>query len=186
MFLEQGSAEWRRFSDYLRVLARQAVSPRLRAKLDEADLVQEALMRAFQMQHQFRGETTADVLAWLRRILQNCICDWHRKFSRTKRNAARERSVREAVEGSSVNLDRLLACTEPTPSSQAIRKEFTVHLASILESLPVKQREALELHYLQGCTFSEVAERMGLSRDQAAGLIRRGLGKLKQLSDWSK
>lgn len=176
----QENIEWQRFRDYLRVLARQAVSPQLRAKLDESDLVQDALVQAFRMRHQFQGETTTDFLAWLRRILQNCICDWYRKFSRSKRDAAREQAVRDALEGSSMNLEQLVPAAELTPGAQALRKEAAMQVANALESLSLKQRDALELHYLQGYSFSEVAERMGLSRDQVAGLIRRGVGKIKQ------
>jgi RNA polymerase sigma-70 factor (ECF subfamily) len=57
-----------RYRSYLRVLAGAHVGPRLQAKLDASDLVQEALLKAHGTRGQCRGKTEAERLAWLRRI----------------------------------------------------------------------------------------------------------------------
>lgn len=59
---------------YLKILARV----RLRAAprhLDAADIVQETLGKAHERRMQFRGETEAEWLAWMRTILSNTVND---------------------------------------------------------------------------------------------------------------
>jgi RNA polymerase sigma-70 factor (ECF subfamily) len=47
------------YADYLRVLARLLLDPRLRGKLDPSDVVQQAVLRAHEKSSQFRGTTEA-------------------------------------------------------------------------------------------------------------------------------
>src|SRR6516164_1319300 len=59
--------------DYLRLLVRLQIGPRLRAKLDASDVVQQAILLAHERRDQFRGRTEAEWLAWLRAILANAL-----------------------------------------------------------------------------------------------------------------
>jgi RNA polymerase sigma-70 factor (ECF subfamily) len=45
--------------------------------------------------------------------------------------------------------------------------------------LPDDQRIAVELHHLQGLSLADVGGRLGRSREAVAGLIFRGLKKLR-------
>jgi RNA polymerase sigma factor (sigma-70 family) len=54
----------------------------------------------------------------------------------------------------------------------------------ILESLTDDQRETLRLHFFEGCTFSEIAERLGQSYANVRNHHYRGLEKVRRhLSD---
>src|SRR5918911_3955623 len=90
-----------KFREYLRVLARLQLDPRLQGKLDPSDLVQEALLKAHQRREQFRGHTDAEMGAWLRQILANTLTDAVRRFAGEGRDVGRERSLEEALEQSS-------------------------------------------------------------------------------------
>jgi RNA polymerase sigma-70 factor (ECF subfamily) len=54
-------------------------------------------------------------------------------------------------------------------------------VADALARLPQQQREAVILHYLQGLPLAEVARQLGRSEASAAGLLYRGLKKLREL-----
>ena len=170
-----------RYREYLRLLARLQMDPRLRKKLDPSDVAQETLLQAHAKKDQFRGQSEAELTAWLRRILANTLAMSLRRYSRQRRDAALERSLELAVEASSVRLEAWLASDDPGPSQQAERNEQLLRLAAALQGLPEEQMEALELRHLQGRPVAEIAQLMGRSEASVAGLLRRGLMTLREL-----
>jgi len=62
-----------------------------------------------------------------------------------------------------------------------MRHEQLASLAKALAQLPDDQRTAVELHHLQGWSVARIAEQGGRSQAAVAGLLRRGLKKLREL-----
>jgi len=170
-----------RHREYLRLLARLHLPPRLRSKLDPSDVVQQTLLKAHQSLGQFRGQNEAELAAWLQQILATTLVDVLRQFSGAKRDATLERSLEAAVAASSARLEALLQSASSSPSGRAMRQEESLRLADALAQLPDDQRMAVELHHMQDCSVAEIAEQLGRTEAAVAGLLRRGLKKLREL-----
>ncbi len=171
------------FRDYLLLMARSLLGPRMKAKLDASDLVQQTMLDAHRKYADFRGVSDAQMGAWLRQILRNNFLNAMRDFHRDKRDIRRERPIdwrRLAVDSFS-RVDQWLATNEPSPSEQYSAREQMLRLPRALNQLSDSQREAIILYHIQGLKLSEVADRMQKTESAIGGLIYRGVRSLKGL-----
>jgi RNA polymerase sigma-70 factor (ECF subfamily) len=175
------TAELGKFRPYLQMLARLQFDELLQAKLDSSDVVQQTLLEAHQSMAEFRGKSDREKAGWLRRILTNNLADELRKFRSDKRDVGLEAPLQAALNESTTRLEKWLAIEEGTPSECAIANEQLVALAAALMELPEDQRMAVEWHHLQGCPSAVVAARMERTEVAVAGLLRRGLKRLREL-----
>jgi RNA polymerase sigma factor (sigma-70 family) len=86
------------------------------------------------------------------------------------------RSAREDRVGSDATNLELLEIGDDVERSQTAER-----VRAAVSSLPDQQREAVLLAYFGGCTFREVAERLGIPEGTAKSRLRLGLGKLAVL-----
>jgi RNA polymerase sigma-70 factor (ECF subfamily) len=169
------------YRSYLRLIARLQLPPQLAAKVDASDIVQETLLQAHRARQDFRGASEPEFIAWLRQILKHTLSHAARDWGRQKRNVGREQTIAPSVEESSARLETYLAADQTSPSMQAGRNEHLVRLAAALETLPAEQREAIELHYWHGWTLAAIGEHQQRSVGSVAGLVHRGLAKLRDV-----
>ncbi len=167
------------YEPYLRMLARTHARKAYQAKVGASDIVQQAMLHAFQGLDGFRGETEAEFRGWLRQILAHHLCHLDRDLHRDKRDIRREQSMEQKLAQSSMRLQGLLAGDGPTPSQNAALGENVLQVADAVERLPDAQREAIQMHYLEGMKLSEVAEQMEKSTGAVAGLLHRGMKTLR-------
>jgi RNA polymerase sigma-70 factor (ECF subfamily) len=164
------------FREYLHLLARLQLDPRLQGQIDPSDLVQQTLLKAHEKQDQFRGKTDAERAAWLRSILANQITDALRRHGRL---AQHWQSLEDSLEQSSARLEAWLASESDSPSQHIVHEERLLAMAEAMAKLPEDQRLALELRHLQGLSVPDVCEAMGKSPSAVAGLLHRGLKNLR-------
>ena len=174
-----------RYRTYLLLLARMQLDARPRSRVEPSDIVQQTLLEAHARRQPFQGDEN-DYLAWLRRMLANNLRDAWKALRRGKRDVAREQSLDVAVEQSSARIANWLAADQSSPSRRAIRAEDILQLADALALLPDAQREAIVLHHLEGWTLCEVAAQMERGEPAVAGLLHRGLKRLRELMEISR
>lgn len=168
------------YRHYLALLARLHVERRWQGKIDLSGVVQQTLFEACRMLLD-RQPPSEQHLPLLRRILANNLTDELRRLTRARRDVGREKTLQTAIDQSSVRLDAFLDAGQNSPSERIGRQEKVVRLTQALQLLPEKQRQAVELHHLQGKALAEVAEELQCSRPAVAGLLHRGLHRLREL-----
>lgn len=175
-----GPQDFEAFRSYLFLLARSHIGSRHQARIDPSDIVQQTLLDAHQKADQFRGNSDGERLAWLKQILANNLADAVRGLARAKRDVCRERPLDQQVGESFGRVEGWLAAAQSSPSQQVVRAEELLRLADALTTLPEPQREAIVLHHLQGLPLAEVGRQLEKSPAAVAGLLHRGLKRLRE------
>ena len=172
------------YRGYLLMLAHRYLSERLRRRVDPADIVQLTYLEAKRDLPAFRGETPAEFAGWLRGMLKNNVATAvTRHVTTQKRSLKREVDARPAHPNDSAGggwIQQLPGSTT-SPSGVAIRAEAVMALLEALHQLPETQAEAIRLRYMEGLPLAEIVERMGKSDTAVAGLLKRGLQKLRTI-----
>src|SRR5262245_22874684 len=109
------------FRPYVRLIVRALRGRRLQARLDDSDLIQDALLEVHRHFARFDGSTVAEFTAWLRPIVLRAAGHTLRRHLETdQRDVRRER----AAEGLEVVADK-----DSSPGAQMLRQEQTVRMA---------------------------------------------------------
>ena len=154
---ERPGVDLEKYRDYLRLLARMEMDPRVQAKLDPSDLVQQTLLKAHQAMGQFQYRTEAEVAAWLRKILTHSLIDATRQYG----TAGRDVNLELSLEESASRLEAWLGAPDSSPSEQAERNELLLRLGGALDQLPADQRTAVELKHLRGQSLQAIGAQRG-------------------------
>jgi RNA polymerase sigma-70 factor (ECF subfamily) len=173
------------YSNYLKLLVMTQLDNRLQVRVSASDIVQESFFEAHRDFAQFRGQTTAEFVAWLRRIVVNNILRVvEQHVLAEKRDVRREVSLQDIsrrMEQSTVNLEALFTAAADSPSRCVVRREDEVLLANALADLPSDYRDVIVLRHIEALPFEDVARRM----DRSAGAVRmlwlRALKRLREV-----
>lgn len=169
-----------RYRGYLRLLAEAEIGRRFQRKFDASDLVQETLLKACRSIHQFRGQSDAEMAAWLRQILARTFLNMTRDLQCGKRDLEREVPLEEALHRSSVSMEELSVAAVPSPSSFLDHHDRLLSVSEALIQLPDDHRTALILRYLRGSKLCEIGAQMRMSRSSVARLLRSALAGLRE------
>ena len=164
---------------YLKLLAEMQLNPHLKVKEDASDIVQQTMLEAHRDIVTFRGKTEAELKAWLTTILANNIVSVARHYGRDKRDPRREVSLQDQFEQSSALLHKQLAAEQTSPSMKLMKQERSQQVAEALLRLLEGERDAVVLKHYHNWTVAEIAQHLGRTEEAVAGLLRRGLKKLR-------
>jgi RNA polymerase sigma-70 factor (ECF subfamily) len=165
----------------LRRMVAVRLDPRISARVDPSDVVQEALAVAAELLPDYLREQPIPFYPWLRRLAWERLVKLHRQHIGTKkRSVARE--VMHTLPDDSVDALALLVVGDnSSPSKHAVRKELQNRVRVALDELGERDREVLILRYLEQLTASEIAAIMGSTPGAIKVRHLRALERLRHL-----
>jgi len=178
------------YRNYLRMVVRTGLGPRLRERVEMSDVVQEVLVEVVRQFPQFTGQNEAALVGWLRRLVGQKLADLGRYHSRAKRAGASTALPLDGMASDLANGSRsgeesgrivdMLALSQTSPSQAASRREQIVLLADALAALPEAEADVVWLYAAESLSFEAIGERFGVSRKSVRGIMARGLKNLKR------
>jgi RNA polymerase sigma-70 factor (ECF subfamily) len=129
---------------------------------DAQDLTQEAFIKALQRQEQLKDEQKAS--HWLSRIATNTAIDFLRRHGRSMH----------------CEVDLQTESGDASPEELLLRSEHRSYLEDGLRLLTARERAALILRDVEGCSAEEVAERLDCSKATVRSHIANARIKLRR------
>jgi RNA polymerase sigma-70 factor (ECF subfamily) len=168
-----------RHQAYLHRLVELRLDPRLRSRLDAADVVQEAHLEALHRLDAYLEHPALPFRLWLRQI----ACDRASKARRQHLGTARRALNREVPlpEASSLVLARQLLAGGSTPSQRLDQQELVHRLHDAIAQLPEADREMVILRHFEGLSNREVAYLLHLEPATASKRHGRAMMRLHRI-----
>lgn len=138
---------------------------------DAEDLVQQTFMRAFAGFGQFESGT--NLKAWLYRILTNTFISSYRKKQREPRTVS-------ADEHDDFSLYDTLVSHHLTPEAELLDRIPDEEVKQAIESLPEQFRTAVLLADVEGFSYQEIADIMGVAIGTVMSRLHRGRKSLQR------
>jgi len=135
-----------------------------------ADATQEAFISAYQGLPRFRG---GSFKAWLMRIVTNACYDELRRRKRHPQSSLEALYVEEPMPASPLNPSL------ESPEETVQRQELSCLLQAGIALLPDDQRVVLVLSDVQGFSYQEIAEAVGVPRGTVKSRLHRARAKLQ-------
>jgi len=160
------------------------MDPRLRGRIDAADVVQEAFVQAASHREDYFRAPTVPLFLWLRGVVSNKLLELHRNHLGTRmRDAKREvpLEVRQRWDGTAGALCAHLTAGLTRPSVAAVRDEVKARLAQALDAMDAIDREILALRHFEQLTNAEAAQVLGVQERAAGKRYLRALERLKKI-----
>ncbi len=161
------------------------IDPLLRARIDAADVLQEAFLEASQRIEDYRGlQGEMPFFLWLRYLALQKLNQLRRYHLGTQARAAgQECGAYNPVDeqGTSVALAARLVGDLTSPSEAAMRAEDSRRIEGALRELNSMDREILALRHYEQLSNIETARLLSLSESAASNRYFRAVRRLKQV-----
>ncbi|MEM6473849.1 MAG: sigma-70 family RNA polymerase sigma factor [Planctomycetota bacterium] len=173
------------YRKYLQVLAGRRMDARLRRRVGEADLVQETLLAAHRDFGQFRGKSEPEWIAWLRGVLVNCLSHAIEKHVYTQKRDIRREVMIDAMNSyqdeQGLQLSHLIVDRGRTPSEIVESQDLALAMRHKLDELSDRDRDLIVYRNLNGMSFKEIGERMGMRTATTRMAWMRAIGRFREI-----
>ena len=173
-----------RYRERLRRMVDIRLDPRVRARVDASDVVQEAYLDVAQKLPEYLREPKLPLFLWLRLVVGERLTKVHRQhLGAHMRDARREISLYHGAipAASSAALAAQLLGRFSSPSHAAVRAERLLRLEEALNSLDPMDREVLTLRHFEELSRAETARELGIEESAAGKRYVRALKRLKDV-----
>jgi RNA polymerase sigma-70 factor (ECF subfamily) len=173
-----------RHRDRLKRMVHLRLSRRLAGRVDDSDVIQEALAEAARKLEDYAREPVLPFFLWLRQLTALKLAEVHRRHLGTQlRDADREVTLHRGglPLADSVSLAAQLLGTLTTPSQAAIKAETRLLVQEALNSMDPIDREVLALKHFEQLSTAEIAEVLGLSKAGAGSRYLRAIKRLREI-----
>jgi RNA polymerase sigma-70 factor (ECF subfamily) len=159
------------------------MDPRLAARLDPSDIVQEALAEADRRLDSYLRDRPLAFYPWLRQLTGERLADAHRRHVlAARRSVTREQPPVPALpDASAADLVGRLIGSGTGPSEAARRHELRERVRAALAALAASDREVLVLRHLEQLSARETAEVLGLTEAAVKSRALRAAQRLRAL-----
>jgi RNA polymerase sigma-70 factor (ECF subfamily) len=146
------------------------LDPRLAARLDPSDVVQEALAEAARHLDDYLRDPPLPFYPWLRQFAWERLAKAHRQHIHARRRsiACEEHPEMHLSHESVRELAQRLISDGTSPSRQVARDEERQRVRAALAELEPRDREVLVMRHLEQMETDEIAAALGIS----AGAVR--------------
>ena len=171
-----------RHRDRLRRMVAVRLDPRLAARVDPSDVVQETLAEADRRLNDYLRDQPLPFYPWLRQLAGERLgAEYRRHIRAARRSIGREIPDWELPEGSVLVLADRLLDRGTGPSEAARRQEQRDRVQRALAELSAADCEVLALRYLEELSAREVGAVLGIGEEAAKKRALRALRRLQEL-----
>jgi RNA polymerase sigma-70 factor (ECF subfamily) len=146
----------------------------VRNREDAADITQDAFVKAYQKIDSFRLESS--FYTWLYRIAMNLAIDFLRK---RKRRGTTEFDESIAARDSDGSIAELHNRTSPRKALE--RKQLYKQIMDALETLPADQKQVILLREVEGLSYKEISDIMGIPEGTVMSRLFYARKKMQKL-----
>lgn len=171
----------------LKQMVKLRMDPRVQARVDPSDVVQEAFITASQQWREYLQTQPIPVYPWLRRIAWQTLLHVHeRHLDAARRSVRREqRGPWRANDESTMQVVKLLTAGTSTPSASMEKKERQQRVRQALEQMRYGDREVLLQRYAEQLSLKEIAAVLGINEAAAYKRHARALERLREILEES-
>lgn len=162
------------------------LDPRVNARIDASDVVQESMAEAASRLDQYLADEPIPFYPWLRQIAWEKLIQLHRRhIGSQKRSTAREVQLPLRLSDESVaSLSRIAVAQQDSPSELVVRNELQRRTMEALEDLQSSWKELLVMRYLEQMSITDIAATLNISAGAASMRHLRAVEALRsQLND---
>ena len=174
-----------RHRDRLRRMITVRIDPRLAARVDPSDVVQEAFAEASQRLPDYARDRRVPFYPWLRQIAWQRLVHLHqRHIGAQKRTVNRECREDIALPDESVmQLAGRLVSSGTSPSRRALREELRGRVRTALDQMVGRDQEILVMWYLEQLSVREIAALLEMKETAVKSRHRRALQRLLRVME---